>query len=238
MAIPCYLAMTDAEVSSAPVLPAQMAWMACHFSCYSVGLSNLPSKIPEGSMIILNDCIPICNHDPMYMLEQLQGLYETLRPDSFLLDFQRTDVPESACLAAILTKRLPCPVGVTEGYAKELDCPVFLTAPPPHKALAEHIAPWQGREIWLELAVEGQIITVTRDNARTEFTLDTSLAEPCFTDEKLHCNYHITLQEDAAVFHLARQTEHIPGLLKEGEKLGVCRAVGLYQQLKEMRERN
>ncbi len=232
MAIPCYLAMTGAEVAAGSVLPQHMAWMACHFSCYSLGLSNLPKELPENAMVIVNDCTPIHGHDPMYILEQLQSLYETLRPESFLLDFQRPDNPESACLAALLTRHLPCPVGVTEHYARELECPVFLTAPALHQHLKDHIAPWAGREVWLEAAVEAEEITVTREDSKIEPTLVLHLDEPVFEDKALHCRYHIKITEDAAIFHLSRQEDQVAQLLESAQTLGITRAVGLYQQLR------
>ena len=48
------LAMTAAELGAAP-LPSHPAWMACHFSPYSTGLTNLPPKLPQDSLLILND---------------------------------------------------------------------------------------------------------------------------------------------------------------------------------------
>ena len=42
MAIRQYLAMTAAEMTQAGSLPRHAAWMACHFSPYSTGLTNLP----------------------------------------------------------------------------------------------------------------------------------------------------------------------------------------------------
>lgn len=232
MAIPCYLAMTAAEAGAATTLPKDMAWMACHFSCYGAGLSNLPSVLPEGAMVIVNDCTPIHGHDPMYILEQLQGVYDTLHPGSFLLDLQRPENPESAGLAAILAQKLPCPVGVTEAYARELDCPVFLSAPPLHLSLEKHIAPWRGRELWLEVALEAEIITVTKEGAKAEITNDTDLSSPVFEDTALCCHYHIDLHKDSAIFHLVRQKEDVSRLLAQAEDLGGSRAVGLYQQLR------
>ena len=46
MAIRQYLAMTAAEMTQAGSLPRHSAWMACHFSPYSTGLTNLPDRLP------------------------------------------------------------------------------------------------------------------------------------------------------------------------------------------------
>ena len=64
MAIPQYLAMTAAEMAGTAPLPRYMAWMACHFSPYSTGLTNRPAKLRQGSLLILNDRTPIHCHDP------------------------------------------------------------------------------------------------------------------------------------------------------------------------------
>ena len=232
MALPCYLAMTAAEYTGAETLPEQVAWMACHFSCYGLGLSNSPQQLPEGSMVILNDRTPIHGHDPALIVQQLSALLEDLHPSCFLLDLQRPNVQATADLVNALTDALPCPVGVTEYYARELNCPVFLPPPPLHMPLDVHLAPWKGREIWLEIATEAEMITVTADGAQTESAESAPLEAPVFEDQRLHCCYHTTVKEDRAVFSLLRDKDHLPGLLEAAEALGVTQAVGLYQQLR------
>ena len=46
MAITPFLAMTAAEFRKKEDLPDKIAWMACHFSPYGLGLSNLPQRLP------------------------------------------------------------------------------------------------------------------------------------------------------------------------------------------------
>lgn len=231
MAIACYLAMTAQEVGAAMALPPHMAWMACHFSCYGAGLTDLPKKLPKNAMVIIDDCTPIRDHDLSYILEQLQALYDNVHPGSFLLDFQRTGFKKSGQLAELLTRELPCPVGVSQHYAKELSCPVFLSSPLPNVSLEQHFAPWQGREVWLEIATEAFTITVTERGSHAKPDSRLELPEPSFQDRKLHCRYHIELQENAAVFHLARQKEDAMELLSQAESLGITQAIALYQQL-------
>ena len=71
MPIPCYLAMTAAEYARAKELPGRLAWMACHFAPYGTGVVNLPQQLPEGSVLMLNDRIPICGHDPLLVADML-----------------------------------------------------------------------------------------------------------------------------------------------------------------------
>ena len=231
MSMRLYLAMTAGEYRSAAALPEAVAWMACHFSCYGTGLCNLPGSLPEGAMIIVNDRTPVHRHDPALIVEQLSQLQEALRPACILLDLQRRDMPETAQIARRITAALPCPVGISQHYAAELDCPVFLPPPPPHLCLEEHLAPWSGREIWLEAALDASVITLTSEGALIESADPEPLATPNFTDRQLHCRYRITLEEKAAKFTLHRDWEQLQAMLEEAENFGVTQAVGLYQQL-------
>lgn len=231
MALNCYLAMTAAEFATVEALPEFPAWMACHFSSYGTGLSNLPASLPKGSIVILNDRMPICGHDPNQISKELNALYELYQPDSFLLDFQRPQNPETAELVKILCRTLNCSVGVTEGYAQALDCPVFLNPPPLSVPLAEYLAPWQNREVWLEAALDSQTICVTPEGCQLQDKAIEKPAAPLFEDTRLHCHYHITLEKSTVRFSLFRVKEDLQALLEEAEKLHVARAVGLYQQL-------
>ena len=231
MGITGYTAMTATEFFSAASHPRHPAWMACHFSCYGTGLTNLPQSLPEGAMVIVNDCIPMQGHDPAYILTQLNELLEKLKPDCILLDFQRPYNADVLALVKLLTASLPCPVGVSELYAMDLPCPVFVSAPPVDRMLKAHLAPWEGREIWLEVAEDAQTATVSEDGctfspAGIEITDETFLL-----DQEVHCAYRVELTPEAAVFHLRRSKAELHELLTEAETLKIPIAVGLYQQL-------
>lgn len=228
MPIPCYLALTGAEFANSLPLPKKLAWMACHFSCYGTGLSNLPGRLPEGSMIILNDRTPPHRHDPQRILEQLQAVVEVCKPDGFLLDFQSSGIALNHQIAQMLVTALPCPVAVTAEYAADLQCPVFLEPPPLHLPVSEHIAPWTDREIWLELAVETATYTITAQGCQIDATENQPLSEPNFTEDSLFCRYHTALFEDRAVFTLQRTRNELEALLSH--PLPIARAIGLYQQ--------
>ena len=226
-----YIAMTAAEYDYAQTLPTHIAWMACHFSCYGLGLSNLPQNLPENSMVILNDRTPVYHHDPQMISDQLMQVVQSLKVSHILLDFQRADQENAVKIAQALIEELPCPVGISDIYAKELDCPVFLPPPPLHVPLKEHLEPWQDRQIWLEASTDAETITVTEKGSAFVDGIAHPLQEPIFEEEQLYCRYHIEIQETAAIFTLERDREHLEYLLSEAEKLGVELAVGLYQQL-------
>lgn len=230
MAIETYLAMTAAEIGFFSSLPQNLCWMACHFSPYGTGLTNLPRSLPKDSFLILNDRTPMWGHDPGIIAAQLQERVEGLRCRGVLLDFQRPDISETAALAKHLTEVLPCPVGVSESYAKGLDCPVFLPPVPVDISVEEYLTAWKNREIWLETALEGKEITLTPEGAASTPLPHTAPPEGCHRDEKLHCHYRITLREEIAQFSLHRTREDVQYLLEDAEKFGVTLAVGLWQE--------
>lgn len=231
MPLPFYLAMTGAEVAFTDSLPEKLAWMACHFSCYGTGLSNIPRQLPEGTLVILNDRTPICGHDPEWITRQLAQLTNTFSCSGILLDFQRPGVEETAVLCAHLTKALPCPVGVTEFYAKELDCPVFLSSLPPGMTLEAHIQPWVGRELWLESVTDIRIAVITDSGCQWQDSGYPYTESAWFEAPSLHCRYCWCADARQAVFTLQRTAEHIPSLLEEAQRLGITHAIGLYQQI-------
>lgn len=230
MALTLYLAMTAAEIQNCAVPPAHMAWMACHFSPYSSGISNVPQLLPEGSVLILNDRIPPQGHDPDLVAEQLAEAVAQLEVSRVLLDFQRPGDALTGQIAAAVVKALPCPVGITAGYGEELACPVFLT-PLLHKPLAEQLDAWPGREIWLEAALDCQEAVLTEDGCRFFPGTWQKDVSHIHEDPQLHCRYYTSLGDDCARFTLWREEAQLQLLLAEAEALGIEWAVGLYQQL-------
>ena len=225
-----YLAMTAAEIGANPPLPPKIAWMACHFSPYSAGLSNCPRQLPPGSLLILNDFSPIHGHSPETAANQLRSWVEDFQCSGVLLDFQRPGNTETAALTEYLEGSLPCPVAVSHLYADSLSCPVFLPPVPVQTPVAEYLAPWQGREIWLETALDAVKITLTEKGASFAPLPRADSEKNDFRDEKLHCRYRISLSEDRAEFLLYRVKEDLASLLGDAGKHGVTTAVGLYQE--------
>ncbi len=222
-----YLAMTAAEIAANPSLPPALGYMACHFSAYGAGLSNLPASLPEGSMLILNDRTPISGHEPMLIAEQLVRTVEHFRCSGLLLDFQRPR--ESAIFPVIqaILAAVPCPVAVSEPYAQGLSCPVFLPPVPLCKTLQEHLAPWAGREVWLEAALDTMTVTLTEHGSRFDPSPTVPASLPHF-DEALCCHYCLELPENQAVFTLHRTWDDLQ-MLMQSKEIACC--IGLYQEL-------
>lgn len=229
MAIAQYLAMTAAEMARTAPLPRYAAWMACHFSPYSTGLTNLPPKLRQGSLLILNDRTPIHCHDPERVCRELKTVLHQFDCAGLLVDFQNPVCPEAKALAAYLGAHLKAPMGIGPDYGVE-EAAVFLPPVPTDVTTEEYLKKWAGREIWLEAALEGQNITLTPEgavyspNRRRDF-------DHVHEEQTLHCHYSIEDTPQGITFHTWRTPEDLNQVLQEAEHQGVTRSVGLFQEL-------
>lgn len=233
MAIKAYLAMTGAEFENASLLPPRVGWMACHFSPYTTGLSNLPETFPEGSVLMVNDVTPIHNHDPKTIAEQLTQCVQQFRCSAVLLDFQRLPNEECTVLAAHLLEALPCPTVMPEVLGKEFNCPVFLPPCPLHRPLQQHIQPWKDREIWLETALERTKLTLNKSGITSEPMIHIPEQSSVFEDTNLHCHYSIHEETQEVHFHLWRTIEDHSAFLQQAQDLGIKNTIGLYQEFQK-----
>lgn len=230
MEIPLYLAMTAAEFHTAEVLPLHPAWMACHFSLYGTGLSNIPRTLPKGSMLMLNDRIPICGHDPQLVAQTLCQAAKDLECDCILLDLQRTECEEHFDVIRAVLEQAGCPVGVSALYAGEFDCPVLIPPVPPHVAPKEAFCKWEGRELWLELSTEGTEIAVTEKGSQYTPLVGFLPDEHSHQEPELFCHYAISTEDDRILFSLGRTGEDQIALLDTAAACGITRALGLWQE--------
>ena len=220
------IAMTAQEMGQNTPLPPHIAWLSCHFDPHGTGLTDLPHALPEGACLILDDSVAPVAPDPDQILDTLSRLVEQMSLGCILLDFQR---PWDKVLASIATRlqALPCPVAPTPAYARTLQSPVFLPPIPPHVLPRHHLAPWTGRQIYLELALDTSILTVTTAGCQTLY-LPHPEGHACpHHDQDLHCHYRIDRTEDALRFTLKRTPEDDQTLLEE---LEITASVALYQE--------
>ena len=210
-----YLAMTRQEMENF-ALPegfsrACLAWEA--------GLADLKA---EGSLLVLTD------RHPLPPAEAVQEAVETFRCAGVVLDFQK---PGQEAAAKALC--LPCPVGVSELYAPCREGPVFLSPCPPDRPLDAHLAPWQGREIWLDVSPEVLVLTLTGDGCAAASS-PRPPDGPCFTDENLCCRYRCEVFPDKAVFTLWRDKQMLEAHMEQAQTLGVTKTIGLFQEWKSL----
>ena len=231
MGLHCYLAMTAREIHLCPKLPEKIAWMACHFSPYGTGLTGIPEKLPQGSLLIVNDRIPIRNHDSEQIIHQLRSLTASVQPYGVLLDFQNPPNTESLYLSKAVAQALSFPVAATVPYAKEIGCGVLLPPLPLCLPLAQYLSPWKGVPVWLEVATQAQQLNISEAGSVVTPCQVMPMPNPYFQEASYHCAYHWELKQDSAVFTIQRDLTHISKLLQEAESLGVTCGVGLYQEL-------
>lgn len=227
MGNPIHLAMTAAEFALCRKSAEKIAWMACHFSPYGAGLSNIPRELPPESILIINDRIePTCHDADLVALDTCEAV-EKLQCSAVLLDFQRPDSSLTAQIAAVITAKLPCPVAVSHHYAKELPCAVFLPPPPLRCDLTEYFAPWQNRNIWLEVYEQWESVTVTEDSVFEVRDNQPNVRELPFWDEFMRCRYKLEVHNDRAVFTLHRGLEELLAL-----PCSASNYIGLFQEYK------
>lgn len=227
-----FLAQTSREMEE--FQPERTAYMACHFSPYSTGLSNTPQKIPENSILLLDDSTPVQGHDPNVVAEQLEELVKRFSVSAVLLDFQREENEDMWEMTSHILKALSCPVAVTEKYAKQQNCPVFLAPPPVNTSSQTYLAPWLKQGVYLELASNALQITVTnKGSTATALPFGPAQNFP-LEDKKLCCHYNVEVLTDKAVFTLQRAKEDLVALTEEAYRLGVRGVLGLYQELSRL----
>lgn len=232
MTLPLYLAMTDWETTEAADFSGKFAYMACHFAPYSNGLTDLPTFLPSGSLLIINDRIPVAKHDPHCIVDQLQQFCQESNPCGLLLDLQRHGVAQTQRIVETIIENTTLPVGVSAPYASDLPCAVFAELPPLHKPLCEHLAQWQGRPIWLELSKQTSIYTVTEEGCDIK-DIQSCTLPLTHHEAQLHCHYQIEMQPDSVVFTISRTEEDLLALLEESKNCGVQMAIGLYQEFSQ-----
>ena len=227
MGCPLYLAMTAAEFSAAVPLPPKPAWMACHFSPYGTGLSNLPQRMPEDGMLILNDWYPVQNHSPEQIRDELYALVSKFHIQRLLLDMQRPHQPHPQRIVDCIVCDPPCDVGVSPLYDTG-HCAVFLPPPPPDMPIDTYLECCQGRKIWLEVTTESTCLEVTQQGCR-EVAEELPQTTTEHWDPALFCHYRIHLQKDRISFSLYRKKDDILQLLNSPQAERVECAVALCQ---------
>lgn len=225
-----YLAVTAAEMAEAGQTQMPLAWMGCQLSAGGSGISGVPDLLPTDSVMILTDQMPPQGHDPQQVAQELLGAVHTLNCNRILLDFQRPVNDAGLAIVRCILEQADCPVGVSENYGKDLSCPVFLRPPPLWTPLEEHIAPWKGRNIWLEAAQEDALVCVTE--AGSSYELWDDGGDYPFRDEKLQIAYRLETAPDCLRVFLHRGPEELQALLEKAKQLGISTAIGLYQHLK------
>lgn len=183
--------------------------------------------LPEGYLPIFTDSTPYAGQKP----EDIANQWVPLLKDGpgIVLDFQKKGQPGLWDFVQALRRLLPCPLAAAPEYAGTSG-PVFLPPIPPDILPEDALAPWQGREIWLDLGTAPRRLTLTPTGCRGEDWCAEEAAG--FTDEALCCHYRITKPgTDKYQFLLWRSCADLCRLMEKANRLGVQRYVGLYPEL-------
>lgn len=229
MDLSIYLAATEAELRHMAFNQGPVAYMACQFSPSGSGISGLPSSLPAGSMLMLTDEFPVQDHDPARVARELLQTASDLSCSRILLDFQRDNEPKTVQVASAILKDATIPVGISQQYARHFQCPVLVCPSPLWTPLTEHLAAWQGREIWLEAVLEDATVTLTQEGSF--YHTDSNGKDTPFYSDRLCLSYTGEQDGHTLHFHLHRGKSELDKLLKEASRLEVTTAIGLYQQL-------
>lgn len=228
MSIPVYLAMTAADFSSP--LPERAAWMAVHFSVASRGISNVPTSLPPGSLVILNDQIPWNGHSTGQICSGLGELLLRTRADGLLLDFERPPRPETMELAgalAVCCQAMGCPVAMPPAYSSQVPSALFLLPGLGSGPLPEN------REVWAELSPTALRAVIGEDGVRKEATepwaaLREAANHPVFREPELGCLYFSRASDAEVEVQLFDTRETLVERL--GRYPQITRAVGSYRE--------
>ena len=238
MGLEPFLAMTAAEITGNRILPPKIAWMACHFSPYGPGLSNLPRALPPGSLLTVDDATPMGTHDPRIILDQLCRCTGALNCAGILLDFQRSWDGRTADLVDYLSNALPCPMAVSHIYANHCSRALCIPSVPPSEPPEGWFSRWKGKELWLEISPEGEQIAITEEGSAVDPLPCPAALETDFPDSKTLCHYRQELRGDSVIFTLYRTAEDQQKLLALAENHGITTALGLYQEFHTQYKKN
>ena len=206
-----YLATTAQELAQFPH-PGRIAYMACHFSPYGPGLTDLPDSLPDDAMVILNDRIPFLRHDCNLIASQLASL----PCESILLDIENMNTEDAKELVNAIISAANVPVGVSAKYAWDHPCAVFLPACEADQNPFASSKNWSGREIWLDLSPGCVYCRVTAQGCnRTKEPFPPRAG--MHHDRKLFCHYSIELRDAEAIFYLHREWDDACGIVEEGK---------------------
>ena len=225
MDIKCYIAMTEAEIYSAPKLPQHTAWMACHFSPYGTGLTNLPRRLPENAMVILNDRIPPSGHDMVEIADTLNSI----NCNCYLLDFQIPKKKETEILVQYLSSQLRKPAAVSEYYSHCTNGPI-LAGLSPHRKVSDIIHDHSDREIWLELTTDIQMLSVYSDHTESISMNTGKQWKKYIAWDGICSRYHIELFDDHVDYYFSRTIPQIKQHLSQIDQTKITKAIALYQQ--------
>lgn len=232
MSIPLFLGMTAAEIRNCSALPSHLAWMSVHFSMSGDGITNIPSSLPDGSLIILDDQTPWGGHSAEKVCTQMVSLLTQFHAYGLLLDFERPLTPQTLLLTKALSvccKELNLPMAAPKAYAEDLDIDVFM---PPLSCLSPADTLYlPGKKIWLDASPTASLLHITEHYTESRGDFPSSKdPSKVFSDPTLGCKYYSEPARDGVLVHLYHTPETISRILQELSPEKVPLAIGLWKE--------
>lgn len=169
MPISIYEAVTAGDCFERNALPAHAAWMAAHFSAVGTGVTNLPQRLPVGSLFMLDDQIPWQNHDAERICQELLQAVAELACSGILLDFEREPCQQTQAFCTLLCtycRQYSIPLGMPPSYGLKLPAALFLPPLPCWPGPETVLQPFSGRELWLDAAESGCVAEIGRKSVQ------------------------------------------------------------------------
>ena len=233
MPIPFFLAIYAHDFPALPRLPPKVAWMSAHFSTSGPGMSNLPAKLPPGSLIILDDQTPWAGHSIETVCREMTAVLMRTEAYGLLLDFERPPEEETLLLTNALgqcCRELGIPMGAPESYATDPGIAIF-HSPLPCQIPPEVLCP-PGRAVWLDVSPTAFLAHIGPDSTTGNLTEDEvsfSDESQIFTDPALHCLYRSQPSDNGIDLLLYHTPQSITAMLETQELPGIQLALGLYR---------
>lgn len=231
MEIPWFPAITQEEIQKLATLPAQFAWMACHFNPEGNGIMDLPETLPPGCILILNDQIPYHGQSGEVIGQQLTECAQRWSLHGVLLDFERPVSEELRETVRMLVSTLPCPVAC--GKNLEIEGLVsVIQMPPLSEKPKEYFESKKG--VWLELRKQAEGYRIERDGSKS-YSTEEPQGEKLkrLQDTALCVHYHFTVNTENADFVLWRDHKDREKIIEQAKEAGIDTVIGLYQEFRE-----
>lgn len=208
---------------------AHVAWMAAHFSVAGTGVSNLPRRLPPGSLLILDDRIPWQNHDAQRICQELLQAVANLACSGILLDLEREPCPQTQSFCALLCtccQQHSIPLAMPPAYGLSLPTALFLPPLPCWPGPEAVLQPFSGRELWLDAAESGCVAEIGRTSVQISPADPAALqaqaeGQAVFWHDGLCCRYYSSRmgEQIRVALYDTRQTM--------AQKLDICAKLGV-----------
>lgn len=195
---------------------------------FSPGLLIGPSRLPKGSVAVFTDRVTPTFHQSGRIAGELKALMKTLHSPALILDWTGELSP---WLEELLKQLCGVQLVLPPHLAGKEDSAVLVPSVV-EKSLEDLLAPWNGRQIWLDMVSSAAQLTLTRNGCEV-VPWQASIREGDLYDETLCCQYRVETAQEEARFYLYETQQTRMKKLEKARSLGVAGAIGLWKDFKK-----